>query len=143
MSNLVSGVARPRPACYSEMTTYGELTFGKVTFGEVTFAEMTFGELTFGEPTGHQIPMKYCSILHYLNIVPVVYSKITCKRGSFCSKGDGKFCTSQEPKLLDQFGKRNRHLILIVDINISNCGYQQYELSISTNCIDDIENSNC
>jgi len=45
---LVSGVARPRPACYSEIATFGELTFGKVTFSKVTFAEMTFGE-----PTGH------------------------------------------------------------------------------------------
>jgi len=60
----------------------------------------------------------------------------------FVPKKDGKFCTSPEPKLPDQYSKRNRHLILIVDVNISNCGYQQYELSISTNCIVDIENSN-
>jgi len=61
----------------------------------------------------------------------------------FVLKGDGKFCTSPEPKLPDQYGKRNRYLILTVDINISNCGYQQHELSISTNCIVDIDNSNC
>jgi len=48
-----------------------------------------------------------------------------------------------EPKLTYQYGKRNRHLILIVDINISNWGYQQQELSISTNCIVHIDNSNC
>jgi len=115
---LVSGVARPRPTCYSEMTTFGELTFGKVTFGEVTFAKMTFGE-----PTGHQIPMKYCSMLHYLNIVPVVYSKITCKRSSFCSQGRRQILHLSRVKLPYQYGKRNRNLILIVDINISNYGY--------------------
>jgi len=97
---LVSGVARPRPVCYSEMTSFDELIFGKVKFCEVTFAQMTFGQLIIGQPTGHQFPMKYCCILHYLNIVPVVYSIITCKRGSFCCQ----CCTSPEPKLPYQYG---------------------------------------
>jgi len=68
------------------MTTFGELTFSKVTltFGELKFGEMAFGDLPFGkitfgdltsvsrQDTKYSVPIKYCSILHYLNIVPVV-----------------------------------------------------------------------
>jgi len=92
----------------------------------------TFGELTFGELSGHQIPMKYCSILHYLNIVPVVYSKITCTSGSFCSLGRRQ-CLHLS---------RTETTLLISTMQL-NCRYRQIALSISTIRVADNCNSKC
>jgi len=53
--------------------------------------------------------------------------------------GNGKFCTSPNPKLPYQYGKQNRHLIPIADLENSYCWCQQCYLIIWTIGIVDIK----